>query len=107
MTTRSAGRATTAPREGRTGGRTVEEVVELEVDLVIRVMVGLMIKVVNINSCEDLFPTEFLACNPKEYDGKGGVIVCTRWIEKMESVQDMSGYEENQKVKYTAGSFVD
>ncbi|GJS29773.1 hypothetical protein Tco_0490393 [Tanacetum coccineum] len=26
---------------------------------------------------------EFLACNPKEYDGKGGAIVYTRWIEKM------------------------
>ncbi|GJX49381.1 putative reverse transcriptase domain-containing protein [Tanacetum coccineum] len=25
---------------------------------------------------------EFMACNPKEYDGKGGVIVYTRWIEK-------------------------
>ncbi|GKC21959.1 hypothetical protein Tco_1024109 [Tanacetum coccineum] len=24
---------------------------------------------------------EFLACNPKEYDGKGGVIVYTRWID--------------------------
>ncbi|GKB57107.1 putative reverse transcriptase domain-containing protein [Tanacetum coccineum] len=48
---------------------------------------------------------EFLACNPKEYDGKGGAIY-TCWIEKMESVQDMSGCEENQKVKYTAGSFV-
>nr|GEX53852.1 putative reverse transcriptase domain-containing protein [Tanacetum cinerariifolium] len=41
-----------------------------------------------------------------EYDGKGGVIVYTRWIEKMESVQDMSGCRNNQKVKYTAGSFV-
>ncbi|GKE56890.1 hypothetical protein Tco_1496075, partial [Tanacetum coccineum] len=40
---------------------------------------------------------EYLACNPKEYNGKGGVIVYTRWIEKMESVQ---------KVKYTAGSFI-
>ncbi|GJU42606.1 putative reverse transcriptase domain-containing protein [Tanacetum coccineum] len=49
---------------------------------------------------------EFLACNPKEYNGKGGVIVYTRWIEKMESVQDMSGCRDNQKVKYTAGSFV-
>nr|GEU33436.1 hypothetical protein [Tanacetum cinerariifolium] len=29
---------------------------------------------------------EFLACNPKEYNGKGGVIVFTRWIEKIESV---------------------
>ncbi|GKA23672.1 putative reverse transcriptase domain-containing protein [Tanacetum coccineum] len=49
---------------------------------------------------------EFLACNPKEYDGKGGVVVLTRWIEKMESVQDMSGCSIDQKVKYTAGSFV-
>ncbi|GKD79597.1 putative reverse transcriptase domain-containing protein, partial [Tanacetum coccineum] len=50
---------------------------------------------------------EFLACNPKEYDGKGGVIVLTRWIEKIENVQDMSGCGIDQKVKYTTGSFVE
>ncbi|GJT68000.1 putative reverse transcriptase domain-containing protein [Tanacetum coccineum] len=49
---------------------------------------------------------EFLACNPKEYDGKGGVVVLTRWIEKMESLQDIIGCSIDQKVKYTAGSFV-
>nr|GEV05016.1 hypothetical protein [Tanacetum cinerariifolium] len=49
---------------------------------------------------------EFLACNPKEYDGKGGAVVLTRWIKKMENVQDMSGCSIDQKVKYTAGSFV-
>ncbi|GKD35460.1 putative reverse transcriptase domain-containing protein, partial [Tanacetum coccineum] len=49
---------------------------------------------------------EFLACNPKEYDGKGGVLVLTRWIIKMENVQDMSGFSVDQKVKYTAGSFM-
>ncbi|GKE78652.1 reverse transcriptase domain-containing protein [Tanacetum coccineum] len=49
---------------------------------------------------------EFLACNPKEYDGKGGAVVLTRWIEKIENVQDMSGCSNDQKVKYTAGSFV-
>ncbi|GJV72998.1 reverse transcriptase domain-containing protein [Tanacetum coccineum] len=49
---------------------------------------------------------EFMACNPKEYDGKGGAIVYTRWIEKIESVQDMSGCGENQKVKYTVGSLI-
>ncbi|GKB89838.1 hypothetical protein Tco_0962110, partial [Tanacetum coccineum] len=37
---------------------------------------------------------DFLACNLKECDGKGGAIVYTRWIEKMESVQDMSGCRE-------------
>ncbi|GKF45655.1 hypothetical protein Tco_0135457 [Tanacetum coccineum] len=46
---------------------------------------------------------EFLACNPKEYDGKGGVVGLTRWIEKMKSVQDMSDFSIHQKVKYTVG----
>ncbi|GJZ71824.1 putative reverse transcriptase domain-containing protein [Tanacetum coccineum] len=48
----------------------------------------------------------FMACNPKEYDGKGGAIALTRWIEKMENVIDNSGCAENQKVKYAASSFV-
>ncbi|GKF32176.1 reverse transcriptase domain-containing protein, partial [Tanacetum coccineum] len=48
----------------------------------------------------------FMACNPKEYDGKGGTIALTRWIEKMENVIDNSGCAKNQKVKYDASSFV-
>ncbi|GJU97141.1 putative reverse transcriptase domain-containing protein [Tanacetum coccineum] len=55
---------------------------------------------------EGLYLKEFLACNPKEYDGKGGAIVYTRWIEKMELFYDMSGCRDSQRVKYTAGSFV-
>ncbi|GJY51366.1 putative reverse transcriptase domain-containing protein [Tanacetum coccineum] len=50
---------------------------------------------------------EFLACNLKEYDGKGVAVVLTRWIKKMENVQDMRGCSVDQKVKYTAGSFVE
>ncbi|GJZ78829.1 hypothetical protein Tco_0643666 [Tanacetum coccineum] len=49
---------------------------------------------------------EFLACNPKEYDSKGGAIMYTRWIEKMESVEDLSRCRNSHKVKYTDGSFV-
>ncbi|GJS21166.1 putative reverse transcriptase domain-containing protein [Tanacetum coccineum] len=48
----------------------------------------------------------FMACNPKEYDGKGGAIALTRWIEKMKNVIDNSGCAENQRVKYTSSSFV-
>ncbi|GJZ42973.1 putative reverse transcriptase domain-containing protein [Tanacetum coccineum] len=48
----------------------------------------------------------FMACNPKEYNGKGGAIALTRWIEKMENVIDNSGCAENQKVKYAASSFM-
>ncbi|GJY58257.1 reverse transcriptase domain-containing protein [Tanacetum coccineum] len=42
----------------------------------------------------------------QEYDSKGGVVVLTCWIEKIESVHDMSGCSIDQKVKYTAGSFM-
>nr|GEX32297.1 putative reverse transcriptase domain-containing protein [Tanacetum cinerariifolium] len=48
----------------------------------------------------------FMACNPKEYDRKGGAIALTRWIKKMENVIENSGCAENQKVKYAASSFV-
>nr|GEW04752.1 putative reverse transcriptase domain-containing protein [Tanacetum cinerariifolium] len=50
---------------------------------------------------------EFLACNPKEYNGKGGDVVLTRWIEKIKNMQDMSGCSVEQKVKYISGSFVE
>ncbi|GKA90355.1 hypothetical protein Tco_0812225 [Tanacetum coccineum] len=101
MMTRSAGQPTAASRGGGTGGRASSG--GLEVILVIRVMVGLMVRVaknqnsdaVNDNIQGDVSRgctyKEFLAYNPKEYDGKGGAIVYTRWIKKMESVQDMSG----------------
>ncbi|GKB79116.1 putative nucleotidyltransferase, ribonuclease H, partial [Tanacetum coccineum] len=36
----------------------------------------------------------------------GNRVVLTRWIKKMENVHDMSGCSNDQKVKYTAGSFV-
>ncbi|GJY95605.1 putative reverse transcriptase domain-containing protein [Tanacetum coccineum] len=48
----------------------------------------------------------FMACNPKEYDRKGGAITLTRWIEKMKNVIDNSGCTENPKVKYATSSFV-
>nr|GEY11557.1 putative reverse transcriptase domain-containing protein [Tanacetum cinerariifolium] len=48
----------------------------------------------------------FLACNPRDYDGKSGAIALTRWIEKMESVIENSRCAENQKVKYAASSFI-
>ncbi|GJS24162.1 hypothetical protein Tco_0452794 [Tanacetum coccineum] len=33
---------------------------------------------------------EFLACNPRDFDGKGGAIAITWWIEKRESIMDIS-----------------
>nr|GEU92313.1 reverse transcriptase domain-containing protein [Tanacetum cinerariifolium] len=45
---------------------------------------------------------EFLACNLKEYDGKGGAIVYTYWIKKMESIQEMSGVRKNKRFQELA-----
>ncbi|GJZ25640.1 putative reverse transcriptase domain-containing protein, partial [Tanacetum coccineum] len=42
----------------------------------------------------------FMACNPKEFDGKGGAVSLTRWIEKMESVFENSGCTANQRVRF-------
>nr|GEU92099.1 putative reverse transcriptase domain-containing protein [Tanacetum cinerariifolium] len=48
----------------------------------------------------------FTACNPKEFDGKGGAVARTHWIEKMESVFDICGCIGNQRVRYAANCFV-
>ncbi|GJX00144.1 putative reverse transcriptase domain-containing protein [Tanacetum coccineum] len=40
------------------------------------------------------------------FDGTGGAVALTRWIEKMESVIDNSGCLANHRVKYAASSFI-
>ncbi|GKE27108.1 putative reverse transcriptase domain-containing protein, partial [Tanacetum coccineum] len=87
MMTRSAGQPTAASRGGGTGGRASSG--GLEVILVIRVMVGLMVRVaknqnsdaVNDNIQGDVSRgctyKEFLAYNPKKYDGKAGYAAYT------------------------------
>ncbi|GJT52069.1 putative reverse transcriptase domain-containing protein, partial [Tanacetum coccineum] len=48
----------------------------------------------------------FTACNPKEFDRKGGAVALTRWIEKIESVFDNSGCTAKRRVRYAASCFV-
>nr|GEV55221.1 hypothetical protein [Tanacetum cinerariifolium] len=48
----------------------------------------------------------FVACGPRDFDGTGGVVALTKWIEKMESMIDNSGCLANQRVKYAASSFI-
>ncbi|GKE54169.1 hypothetical protein Tco_1489325 [Tanacetum coccineum] len=134
MTTRSAGLETATPRGGRTGGRTSRgggrtrgrsgdqgngriagqgdqgsnqgDDRNQNKNGVNDNIQGNARNSIENNDHRGCTYNEFLAYNPKEYDGKGGSIVYTRWIEKIESVQDMSGCRDNQKVKYTAASFV-
>ncbi|GJV49738.1 putative reverse transcriptase domain-containing protein [Tanacetum coccineum] len=49
---------------------------------------------------------EFLACNPNKYDGKRRCYSSYSLMEKMSREHDISGCSVDQKVKYTAGSFV-
>ncbi|GKC90294.1 reverse transcriptase domain-containing protein, partial [Tanacetum coccineum] len=48
----------------------------------------------------------FTSCNLKEFDGKGGAVALTCWIEKMESVFENRGCTTNQRVRYAASCFV-
>ncbi|GJZ33396.1 hypothetical protein Tco_0578832 [Tanacetum coccineum] len=42
----------------------------------------------------------FTTCNLKEFDGKGGAVALTCWIEKMESVFDNISCTANQRVRF-------
>nr|GEV79553.1 protein ALP1-like [Tanacetum cinerariifolium] len=74
-----------------------ELVDELAIKMVKEVTEGDVRNVSMINGRSGCSYKEFLACNPKNYNGKGGAVVYTRWTEKMESVHDMSGCRDNQK----------
>nr|GFA48061.1 reverse transcriptase domain-containing protein [Tanacetum cinerariifolium] len=130
MITRSAGRQTAAPRDGQRGDRSIrvnggiEEVPEFSTvitqqlqDLLPTIIAQVGnhasniqgdVRSINVgNGQNGCSCKEFIVSNPKDYNGKGSAIAYNRWIEKMESVQDISGHEVNQKVKYTASSFID
>ncbi|GJT72900.1 reverse transcriptase domain-containing protein [Tanacetum coccineum] len=98
MMTRSAGLAITAPRGGRTGGQGTE--VNDGVDGVPD------FSTIIAQQLQNLLPAILAQLGNQVYGGKGGAIAYTRWVKKMESVQDMSRCGNDQKLKYTAGLFV-
>ncbi|GKE19040.1 hypothetical protein Tco_1426617 [Tanacetum coccineum] len=101
MRTRSTGRPVAESRGGGTVNGLVEvEGVEDPGENLLPVMLAQVGNQGNVGNQNGNVVIE------NEYDGKGGAIVISQWIKKMESVQDMSGYSIDQKVKYTASSFV-
>ncbi|GJW37030.1 hypothetical protein Tco_0059950 [Tanacetum coccineum] len=103
MTTRSAGRSTATLRGGKTGGRTgrggVDKVPDFSMVIAqqfqnllptIIAQVGNHasniqgdVRNVTMNNGRGGYSyKEFLACNPKDYDGKGGAIVYTVGLRK-------------------------
>ncbi|GJT21862.1 hypothetical protein Tco_0891799 [Tanacetum coccineum] len=115
MTTRNSGRRTTSLRGGRTGGQTGrgggrtgdQGINGSRNDNAADDNIHDDIRNVNVSKGRSgLSYKEFVACKPKEFYGKGGLVAYTHWVEKMEAVQDISGCGDNQKVNYTAGSLI-
>ncbi|KAI3700019.1 hypothetical protein L2E82_44632 [Cichorium intybus] len=50
---------------------------------------------------------DFANCKPVAFYGTGGVLALTRWIEKTESIFDISACPEEFKVKYAACTFAE
>ncbi|GJZ17166.1 hypothetical protein Tco_0553289 [Tanacetum coccineum] len=54
---------------------------------------------VNIGNGRNVYSyKEFVACKPTEFDGKGGAVAYIRWVEKIETVQDISGCIDERRV---------
>nr|GEY71459.1 hypothetical protein [Tanacetum cinerariifolium] len=86
ITTQSAGRLAAASRGGGTGGRAGRGGGRTKGRSGDQ---GDARNVKENNDRKGCTYKEFLACNPKEYDGKGGVVVYTRWIKKIESIRTL------------------
>lgn len=50
---------------------------------------------------------DFIKAKPQTFNGTGGVIALKRWIEKVESVFEICGCPEENKVKFVTCTFVD
>ncbi|GJU71558.1 putative reverse transcriptase domain-containing protein [Tanacetum coccineum] len=51
-------------------------------------------------NCAPLFLADFMKCQPLNFKGTEGVVGLTRWIEKMESVFNISGCTIKNQVKF-------
>ncbi|GJU11429.1 putative reverse transcriptase domain-containing protein [Tanacetum coccineum] len=55
----------------------------------------------NVQTARPCFYTDFMKCQPLNFKGNEGVVGLTRWIEKMESVFNISGCAIENQVKFT------
>nr|GFA43576.1 reverse transcriptase domain-containing protein [Tanacetum cinerariifolium] len=54
----------------------------------------------NMHIARPCYYTDFMKCHPLNFKGTEGTVGLTRWIEKMESIFNISGYAvENQNLK--------
>ncbi|GJY49279.1 hypothetical protein Tco_0439235 [Tanacetum coccineum] len=54
----------------------------------------------NVQTARPCFYADFMKCQPLNFKGNEGVVSLTRWIEKMESVFNISGCTIENQVKF-------
>ncbi|GJV30304.1 hypothetical protein Tco_1386752 [Tanacetum coccineum] len=54
----------------------------------------------NVQTTRPCFYADFMKCQPLNFKGTEGVVGLTRWIEKMESVFNISGCAIQNQVKF-------
>ncbi|GKA25327.1 putative reverse transcriptase domain-containing protein [Tanacetum coccineum] len=55
----------------------------------------------NVQTARPCYYADFMKCQPLNFKGTEGVVCLTRWIEKMESVFNISGCAIENQVKFT------
>nr|GEV70630.1 reverse transcriptase domain-containing protein [Tanacetum cinerariifolium] len=61
----------------------------------------------NVQTGRHCFYADFMKCQPLNLKGTEGVVCLTRWIEKMESVFQISGYAIKNQVKFATCTLLD
>nr|GEY46138.1 putative reverse transcriptase domain-containing protein [Tanacetum cinerariifolium] len=61
----------------------------------------------NVQTARPCFYADFMKCQSLNFRGTEGVVSLTRWIEKMESVFQISGYAIENQVKFATFTLLD
>nr|GEU60321.1 hypothetical protein [Tanacetum cinerariifolium] len=61
----------------------------------------------HVQTTRPCFYADFMKCHPLNFKGNEGVVRLTRWIEKMESVFNISGCAIENQVKFAACTLLD
>nr|GEX76913.1 putative reverse transcriptase domain-containing protein [Tanacetum cinerariifolium] len=61
----------------------------------------------NVQTARPCFYADFMKCQPLNFKGTEGMVGLTRWIEKMESVFQISGYAIKNQVKFATCTLLD
>nr|GFC75316.1 hypothetical protein [Tanacetum cinerariifolium] len=61
----------------------------------------------NVQTTRPCFYADFMKCHPLNFKGNDGVVGLTQWIEKMESVFNISGCAIENQVKFATCTLLD